>query len=81
MWGADSPAPDFGSKTEVAALERHVSVLPSTTGIVRPPPPCPFRATFGSRRARSIISSEQTNEVGRLPIDHRSRSLLVCDSA
>jgi hypothetical protein len=37
--------------------------------------------TFGSRRAHSIISSERTNEVGRLPIDYRSRSLLVCDTA
>src|SRR5882762_8223725 len=28
-----------------------------------------YLATFGSRRAHSIISSERTNEVGRLPID------------
>ena len=41
----------------------------------------PKSATFGSRRAHSIISSERTNEVGRLPIDYRSRSLLVCDTA
>src|SRR4030088_3526657 len=31
--------------------------------------------------ADSIISSERTNEMGRLPIDYRSRSLLVCDTA
>ena len=31
--------------------------------------------SFGSRRAHSIMSSERTNEVGRLPIDYRSRSL------
>jgi len=43
--------------------------------------PCRKSATFGSRRAHSIISSERTNEVGRLPIDYRSRSLLVCDTA
>ena len=43
--------------------------------------PRPTSATFGSRRAHSIISSERTNEVGRLPIDYRSRSLLVCDTA
>jgi hypothetical protein len=80
MWGADSPPLDFGSKTEVAALARLVrSTL--RNGHRQAAPPCPFRATFGSRRAHSIISSERTNEVGRLPIDYRSRSLLVCDSA
>jgi hypothetical protein len=31
--------------------------------------------TFGSRRAHSIMSSERTNEVGRFPIDYRSRRL------
>jgi len=30
---------------------------------------CLKGATFGSRRAHSIISSERTNEMGRLPID------------
>src|SRR5260221_14303332 len=33
-------------------------------------PACLKRATFGSRRAHSIISSERTNEMGRLPVDY-----------
>jgi hypothetical protein len=34
-----------------------------------------------SEVAAPIRSSERTNEMGRLPIDYRSRSLLVCDTA
>jgi len=74
---------------------RHISTLPIApfcqfsgcfrsspiSGPFQGPPACLKRATFGSRRAHSIISSERTNEVGRLPIDYRSRSLLVCDTA